>query len=171
LPPQPTPGGAVIDPDGIDVEELIAIKDQGGQVTDYPKGRKVERDAVIDVECEIWIPAARSDVIRADNVDRLCTRLVLQGANIPVTAEAAARLHDWGVLAVPDFIANAGDLRRARVSKWHPHGRVRGDCREDPQQYRPGTLGSGPGQNPAAPGRDGPDFAAGALGDAYRRWS
>jgi glutamate dehydrogenase (NAD(P)+) len=107
--------GAVIDPAGIDVEELIAIKDEDGQVRDYPRGRKVERDAVIDVECEIWIPAARPDVIRADNVDRLRTRLVLQGANIPVTPEAEARLHARDILTVPDFIANAGGVICAAV--------------------------------------------------------
>ena len=54
-------------------------------------------------------------MIRADNVDRLRTRLVLQGANIPVTAEAEARLHERGVLAVPDFIANAGGVICAAV--------------------------------------------------------
>ena len=107
--------GAVIDPDGIDVAVLIAIKGETGQVRDYPNGRKVERDAVIDVPCEIWIPAARLDVIHADNVDRLQTRLVLQGANIPVTAEVEARLHARGVLAVPDFIANAGGVICAAV--------------------------------------------------------
>ena len=107
--------GAVIDPDGIDVEALIALKDEGGQIRDTPKGRKAERDAVIDVACEIWIPAARPDVIRADNVDRLRARLVLQGANIAVTAEAEARLHARGVLAVPDFIANAGGVICAAV--------------------------------------------------------
>ena len=107
--------GAVVDPDGIDVAELIAIKDEGGQARDYPSGRKLERDAVIDVECEIWIPAARPDVIRADNVDRLRTRLVLQGANIPVTPEAEARLQARGILTVPDFIANAGGVICAAV--------------------------------------------------------
>ena len=48
--------GAIVDPEGLDVDALIAIKDEGGQVRDYPKGRKAARDAVIDVECEIWIP-------------------------------------------------------------------------------------------------------------------
>ena len=107
--------GAVVDPDGIDVAELIAIKDEGGRVHDCPRGRKLERDAVIDVECEIWIPAARPDVIRADNVDRLRTELVLQGANVPVTPEAEARLHARGILTVPDFIANAGGVICAAV--------------------------------------------------------
>jgi glutamate dehydrogenase (NAD(P)+) len=107
--------GAVIDPDGIDVTALITIKAKTGRVHDYPRGQKGERDAVIDVPCEIWIPAARPDVIRADNVDRLQARLVLQGANIPMTAEAEARLHARGVLAIPDFIANAGGVICAAV--------------------------------------------------------
>ena len=107
--------GAVVDPDGIDVEELIAIKDERGQVRDYRKGSKIERDAVIDVECEIWIPAARPDVICVDNVDRLRTKLVLQGANIPVTPKAETRLHARGILTIPDFIANAGGVICAAV--------------------------------------------------------
>jgi glutamate dehydrogenase (NAD(P)+) len=107
--------GAIVDPDGIDVAELIAVKDEGGQVHDYPRGSKADRDAVIDVECEIWIPAARPDVIRAENVDRLRTRLMLEGANIPVTPEAEARLHARGILAIPDFIANAGGVICAAV--------------------------------------------------------
>ena len=70
---------------------------------------------MIDVECEIWIPAARPDVIGVDNVDRLSTRLVLQGANIPVTPEAETRLHARGLLTIPDFIANAGGVICAAV--------------------------------------------------------
>jgi glutamate dehydrogenase (NAD(P)+) len=102
--------GTVADPEGIDVARLIALKDEGGSVHDYPTGQKLARDAVIDVDCEIWIPAARPDVINANNVDRLRTKLVIQGANIPVTAEAEASLHERGVLAIPDFIANAGGV-------------------------------------------------------------
>ena len=107
--------GTVTDPQGIDVARLIALKDEGGSVHDYPTGEKQGRDAVIDVDCEIWIPAARPDVINADNVDRLRTKLMIQGANIPVTAEAEASLHERGVLAIPDFIANAGGVICAAV--------------------------------------------------------
>ncbi len=65
---------------------------------------------MLDVECDIWIPAARPDVVREDNVDRLRTRLVLQGANIPFTPGAEQALHARGVLVIPDFIANAGGV-------------------------------------------------------------
>ena len=102
--------GTLHDPAGIDVSALIKLKESGKTVSDYPRGRKLERDAVIGVECDIWIPAARPDVVREDNVGRLNTKLVLQGANIPFTAGAERILHDKGVLVIPDFIANAGGV-------------------------------------------------------------
>jgi glutamate dehydrogenase (NAD(P)+) len=86
------------------------VKDAGAGVTDYDRGQRLDRDAILDVECDIWIPAARPDVVREENVDRLKTRLVLQGANIPFTPAAERLLHDRGVLVVPDFIANAGGV-------------------------------------------------------------
>jgi glutamate dehydrogenase (NAD(P)+) len=102
--------GTLVDRTGIDVAELIRIKDGGGSVCDHPKGEKGSVDAIIDVACDIWIPAARPDVIREDNVARLQTKLVPQGANIPFTAEAERMLHERGVTIVPDFIANAGGV-------------------------------------------------------------
>ena len=102
--------GAIHNPKGISVADLIALKDSGKTVSEYRDGRKLDRDAVLDIECEIWIPAARPDVVREDNVHRLKTKLVLEGANIPVTPGAAMALHDRGVVVVPDFIANAGGV-------------------------------------------------------------
>lgn len=103
-------GGTIYEPQGLDVAALIALKDAGGKVWDYPRGEKLARDAVIDLECEIWIPAARPDVIHEDNVQRLKTRLVIEGANIPITPGAEKTLHERGVLCLPDFIANAGGV-------------------------------------------------------------
>jgi glutamate dehydrogenase (NAD(P)+) len=102
--------GALIDPDGLDVAALIELKAAGRNLRDHPQGRKLEREAVIDVPCDIWIPAARPDVIGAANVGRLRTRLVAQGANIPCTAEAERALAAAGVLVIPDFIGNAGGV-------------------------------------------------------------
>ena len=102
--------GTVHDPAGLDVGRLVALKAGGRGVVDFERGRRLDRDAILDVECDIWIPAARPDVVREDNVDRLKTRLVLQGANIPFTAGAEEMLHARGVLVIPDFIANAGGV-------------------------------------------------------------
>ena len=102
--------GALFDPAGIDVAHLARLKDEGQSVLSYPHGEKLDLDQVIDIECDIWIPAARPDVITAENVARLKTKLVPEGANIPCTAEAEQILHDRQVLVVPDFIANAGGV-------------------------------------------------------------
>lgn len=102
--------GAIHNPQGLDVDALLALKAAGKSVCDYTDGTRMERDGVIDVECDIWIPAARPDVVNADNVHRLKTKLVVQGANIPFTGDAERTLHDRGVLCVPDFIANAGGV-------------------------------------------------------------
>jgi glutamate dehydrogenase (NAD(P)+) len=107
--------GTIFNPGGMDVARLIQLKDAGKRVQDYPDGEKLGADAVIDIECEVWIPAARPDVIRKDNVRRLKTKLAPQGANIPFTAEAERVLHENGILVIPDFIANAGGVICASV--------------------------------------------------------
>ena len=102
--------GAVQNQKGLDLDALIELKQAGSSVADYTGGRAIERDAVIDVECDIWIPAARPDVIHANNVNRLNTKLVIEGANIPITHDAEKILQAKGILCVPDFIANAGGV-------------------------------------------------------------
>ena len=103
-------GGAIHNPNGLDVAALLALKQQDKSVTDYADAKKMGRDDVIDVESDIWIPAARPDVVNEDNVHRLNTKLVVEGANIPLTHGAEKILHDKGILCIPDFIANAGGV-------------------------------------------------------------
>lgn len=107
--------GAVLNASGLDLEALMSLKQDRKSVTGFHGGETGTAEAIIGVECDIWIPAARPDIVRKDNVDRLNTKLILQGANIPITLEAEAILHDRGVLIVPDFIANAGGVICASV--------------------------------------------------------
>ena len=109
--------GAVYCPDGLNVERLLALQAEGLSISHYQeKGvRHLERDAVTGLPCEIWIPAARPDVVTLDNVHGMDTRIVAQGANIPCTPEAERVLHERGVLVLPDFIANAGGVICASV--------------------------------------------------------
>jgi glutamate dehydrogenase (NAD(P)+) len=102
--------GAVVNPAGLDVAALIDIKQQGGSVNDYEGGEAIDRDALIGVDCDVWIPAARPDAINDENVTQLRARLVVPGANIAVTPGAERYLHEHEVLCVPDFIANAGGV-------------------------------------------------------------
>ena len=102
--------GAIHNPAGLDVDRLLELKNAARSVIDYDDAEKLDRDAVIDVECDIWIPAARPDVVNEDNVHRLNTRLVVEGANIPFTHGAEKYLDEKGVLVIPEFIANAGGV-------------------------------------------------------------
>ena len=107
--------GTIHDPAGLDIAALTTLKAAGKSVVDHGQGKKLERDATLDIECDIWIPAARPDVINEANVSRLKTRLIIEGANIPITPAAERMLHERGVLCVPDFIANAGGVICAAV--------------------------------------------------------
>lgn len=100
---------------GIDLDALLKVKAEEGTVSALSGADVMDRDAIVGVDCDIWIPAARPDVLTADNAGRLKAKLVLQGANIPATPEAEDILHRNGVLSVPDFIANAGGVISASV--------------------------------------------------------
>ena len=103
------------DPAGLDVAALVQHKLEGNSFRAYPAGDRRDPAAILDVPCDIWIPAARPDVLRPDNADRLQAKLVAEGANIPATETAEAMLHARGVLVLPDFIANAGGVICAAV--------------------------------------------------------
>jgi glutamate dehydrogenase (NAD(P)+) len=107
--------GAIRDDAGIDVEALVAHKETGASVSEFPGGKTIDIETLVSVPCDIWIPAARPDVITKDNVDQLDCKLLLQGANIPATREAELALHQRGMLSIPDFIANAGGVICASV--------------------------------------------------------
>ncbi|PWE33025.1 Glu/Leu/Phe/Val dehydrogenase [Maritimibacter sp. 55A14] len=102
--------GSAFAPDGFDLVRLDAIKADGRSVTDYPGADAGDRKAVIVAECDILVPAARPDAIDSSNTGAIKARLVVEGANIPATAESEAALHERGVLVIPDFIANAGGV-------------------------------------------------------------
>lgn len=107
--------GAVAAPGGLDVAKLHGLKAAGRSVGEYDGGTQISAEELVGLDCEIWIPAARPDVLHEDNVDRLKARLVLQGANIPATPDAERRMHERGILSIPDFIANAGGVIAAAV--------------------------------------------------------
>lgn len=117
--------GTIFNPAGLDIKALFALKEEGRSVAEFEEGTAMARDAIIDCECDIWIPAARPDVIHEDNVHRLKTRLIVQGANIPITEGAERVLHSQGVVCIPDFIANAGGVICAAMEY---HGATAGDA-------------------------------------------
>lgn len=108
-------GGARVAAEGFDLDALLAWKSGGHGVADFAQGEALAADDLIAVDCDVWIPAARPDVIREDNVARLRARVLAQGANIPATAGAERMLAERGVLVLPDFVVNAGGVICAAV--------------------------------------------------------
>ena len=102
--------GAIADPAGLPLDELIAWKRAGGQIAGFGSGVPLDRDRLIAADCEILVPAARPDVITEANAHDVKAMLVLEGANIPVTRDAESILHERGVLCLPDWVVNAGGV-------------------------------------------------------------
>ena len=107
--------GTLVDSRGLPVDALISHKKKGQSVTTFPQGKTMVAGQLVGVDCDIWIPAARPDVLTEQNVGELKARLVLQGANIPATEAAEQWMHAHGILSVPDFIANSGGVICASV--------------------------------------------------------
>jgi len=102
--------GAVVNPDGLDLDGLIAHKKGSNPVATFPGGTPASHEDLIGLECEIWAPAARPDLFTAANAAAVQAGVILSGANIAVTAEAEQIFHERGVLSIPDFICNAGGV-------------------------------------------------------------
>jgi glutamate dehydrogenase (NAD(P)+) len=107
--------GAVVAETGLDLEAVRAHSRRTGTVRGFALGRALPSDAIVETPCDIFVPAARPDAINARNVDTLRARLVVPGANVPMSVEIEELLYRRGVLVVPDFIANAGGLICASV--------------------------------------------------------
>lgn len=115
--------GAIANPEGIDVQELIALKEQRKSVVEFTQAESISQEQVIGITCDVWIPAARPDIINDDNVKELNTKMVAQGANIPCTAGAEQYLHEHNILCLPDFIVNAGGVICA-ATEYHGGGKI-----------------------------------------------
>jgi len=101
--------GATWNPGGLDVAALIAHK-ADGPVAGFADGTSIPRDDILGMDCEILVPAAQPDVLTTANAGKVSARVILEGANIPITAQAETELAARGVLCVPDVVANAGGV-------------------------------------------------------------
>jgi len=111
-----TAQGAVIDPDGLDVARLVALRAELGDDCVHEYGDSVDASLALTTDAQILIPAAREDVIDKDLAKSTSASLIVEGANLPTTPAAREVLHERGVTVVPDFIANAGGIIAAAHS-------------------------------------------------------
>ena len=107
--------GTLAHSEGLDIADLIEIKQEKGTVIESARGAALPGEAIFELDCDILIPAATPDVIHQGNLEQIKARFILEAANIPVTQSAEQILAEKGVLVVPDFIANAGGLIMAAM--------------------------------------------------------
>jgi glutamate dehydrogenase (NAD(P)+) len=102
--------GAIHAPDGLDIPHLLSIRDRFGHIDRArlkPGTRCAPEPAWLEEEVEIVVPAAIGNAIRADNQAGIRCRLLVEGANNPVTMDAEAQLERREITILPDFVANA----------------------------------------------------------------
>jgi glutamate dehydrogenase (NAD(P)+) len=106
--------GGIFCGDGLDVQAICRYKEaqDHGTIEGYaaPGVEHVAHADFMGVDCNVLIPAAVESAINAENVDGVQAKLVVEGANLPVTPEADERLNERGVFIVPDLLANAGGV-------------------------------------------------------------
>ena len=103
--------GAIINEEGLDVEEVSKFKLEHGKVEGFPDSQFVKNgSAVLEHPCDILIPAAMEGVITHENAPRIQAKLLAEAANGPVTYEADQILNKKGVFIIPDAYLNAGGV-------------------------------------------------------------
>lgn len=101
---------AVTNGKGLPIDELIQFKENNPRLDKFPKGEKFPGDQLLELKCDILVPAAGEMQITRENAGRLKCRIVAEGANGPTTPEADEILRDKEVFVIPDILANAGGV-------------------------------------------------------------
>jgi glutamate dehydrogenase/leucine dehydrogenase len=95
---------------GLDIQSVIAHVEENDYLEGFPGAEPITNSELLELPCEVLIPAALQNQISEENADRLRCRLVVEGANGPTSLEADAVLRDRGIFVVPDILANAGGV-------------------------------------------------------------
>ncbi len=103
--------GAIYNVSGVDVDKVVAHRKATGSILGFPGARDIATSGeALELECDVLVPAALENVISAGNVDRIRAKIIVEGANGPITADASELLLARGTLIIPDIYANAGGV-------------------------------------------------------------
>lgn len=103
--------GGIYNPNGLPVRDLATrYSGREGGIREYKDAEQVSNSELLELPCDVLIPAAISAQVTGDNADKIKARLIVEGANGPCTPEADNILSDKGTLIVPDILANAGGV-------------------------------------------------------------
>jgi glutamate dehydrogenase (NAD(P)+) len=102
--------GCLYGENGLDIDALLVHRAETGAMEGFPDTELLPRDDVLTLPVDVLIPAALGEVIHADNAEHIRAKVILEGANHPVTPWADAVLTERGITIVPDILANAGGV-------------------------------------------------------------
>jgi glutamate dehydrogenase (NAD(P)+) len=102
--------GAVFNPRGLDVEALMKHRTETGSILGFAEAEDIDKDEALYLDCEVFLPAAKENVITSSNAERIKARIICEGANGPTTSEADAILAEKKIFVIPDILANAGGV-------------------------------------------------------------
>ncbi len=95
---------------GLDINEMIEYTKKNKTLAKYGKAEAISNEELLELECDLLVPAAREDQITKKNADKLKCKIISEGANGPTTAKADPILNEKGILVIPDILANAGGV-------------------------------------------------------------
>jgi len=102
--------GGIYNPKGLDPRDVLRHKKETKSVVGYPGADTITNEELLELPCDILVPAALEKQITEDNADRIKAKLIVEGANGPTTPDADKILKGNGVFVVPDILANAGGV-------------------------------------------------------------
>jgi glutamate dehydrogenase (NAD(P)+) len=102
--------GALYNPKGLDIPDVLKYLKEHKTVEDYKEAEQITNEELLELECEILIPAATENQITSHNAERIKCRILAEGANGPTTADADEVLQQKNVFVIPDILANAGGV-------------------------------------------------------------
>lgn len=102
--------GAIINKNSLDIPKIIEHKKKTGCVLDCKGAENTTNEDILELDCDILVPAALENVITIENVDRIKSKLILEMGNGPISASADKVLYKKGITVIPDVLANAGGV-------------------------------------------------------------
>jgi glutamate dehydrogenase (NAD(P)+) len=102
--------GGFYDVKGLPVDKLLEVADKNHSLEGCPYGEKITNEELLELKCDVLVPAALEMQITRANAPRIQCRILAEGANGPTTPEADIILRDKGVFLIPDVLANAGGV-------------------------------------------------------------
>jgi len=103
--------GGYYNKEGIDIPDAIQyMTDNNRSIEGYPSADPISNEELLQLTCDVLIPAAKEDQINSKNAHKIDAKIISEGANGPVTANADSILEDNGVMVIPDILANAGGV-------------------------------------------------------------